>query len=811
MDQSWLADTPGKKAGNRASAANGRPDPGGDPTLSSEQPPNFVGQLLAIFAPAIAVARRHPLLVAVGLLLGMVVAAAAAARVVPKVHARAVVQFTPAPENEGSSRPTASFLFPAETTAEIEVLQDPELILKAFERARYNIQAIPVDNGGPLVTMGETHDDVHLEFGYVRALFSHARAETDATVEVLAGWGEDIALRVDKRIVSLRPGETFTAEGLELTRAEDVRVAAAGTSFRILSSNTLRSSHAPKLKVAKIEESESGSLIELDFESPEEELAVQVLDSLLEVYLEQAEAMDKFDPDDVIGADDLEAARRELSAAEDSLRHLMVSKGVIDPDTEARVALEGIADMERKALTTEMEVDAVREARASPDGAGHMPASFPPDPVLRSSLQDLTRAEADMDSQASRLKEGHADLTAEGGALSRRKARMQKQLKAAEVSVRGRLSSLKGRAARLAEQLELLPELKAKLRERERRVVFAEQVYLTLLRLSQERLSAVELTNRRRVLRDPYVLSKSHLALSARVFAGGTLVSLLLSLLFARCIELVPRPKIKGVESLANLQDASVIAHLIVDPNRPAPAEHDADLRNARAHEEIATACLLNGKPDRGALIGITSTARGDGRSVLACHLATTLARTGNRVLLADFDAGNPGLHFVWSRDPARGIVQFLLQGMSPRKLAGLVHEVSLGDATFDVLLGSQRPYAAPGLLNARVRRGIASMLRTYDIVILDLAPYDHAVTRVILESCDFRWLVANQARNKAKEVRVAASAVASLGKFGVVLVEMECGTANGAGPPRKPGGSERQASLSFVDFDNDEDERQSA
>ncbi len=119
----------------------------------------------------------------------------------------------------------------------------------------------------------------------------------------------------------------------------------------------------------------------------------------------------------------------------------------------------------------------------------------------------------------------------------------------------------------------------------------------------------------------------------------------------------------------------------------------------------------------------ITSALKGEGKTSLSSHLATSLARAGLRTLLVDSDLRNPSVHRLYDLPPEPGLCE-LLRG-----------EISLEDAIVEVVgpspLGTLSVLPAgrcdPQALSALAQDGMRNLLGTlktrYDFVIVDSAP----------------------------------------------------------------------------------------
>ena len=115
----------------------------------------------------------------------------------------------------------------------------------------------------------------------------------------------------------------------------------------------------------------------------------------------------------------------------------------------------------------------------------------------------------------------------------------------------------------------------------------------------------------------------------------------------------------------------------------------------------------------------VTSGVPGEGKTLVAAHLAKAYARAGKKTLLVGCDLRNPQLHSYLHKDYSRGLSAYLA-GMEP-EWRRLVH--SLGE-NLSVLFGGDVPPNPVALLSSdRFKTLLEEMKGEYDCVILDTPP----------------------------------------------------------------------------------------
>ncbi|MDD9350108.1 polysaccharide biosynthesis tyrosine autokinase [Mumia sp.] len=126
----------------------------------------------------------------------------------------------------------------------------------------------------------------------------------------------------------------------------------------------------------------------------------------------------------------------------------------------------------------------------------------------------------------------------------------------------------------------------------------------------------------------------------------------------------------------------------------------------------------------------VTSAGAGEGKTDTAAHLATTLAQTGERVLLVDADLRRPRLHEMFSAPREPGLTTVLLDEDEPERSVYAVEEVP----SLHILPpGAPPPNPAELLDSNRARAVFAELAGRYDVVIIDSPPVVPVTDAVVM------------------------------------------------------------------------------
>jgi polysaccharide biosynthesis transport protein len=115
----------------------------------------------------------------------------------------------------------------------------------------------------------------------------------------------------------------------------------------------------------------------------------------------------------------------------------------------------------------------------------------------------------------------------------------------------------------------------------------------------------------------------------------------------------------------------------------------------------------------------VTSSRPNEGKSLTSLGLAKTLAVLGRRVLLIDGDMRSPSIHYMLDRNAGPGLSNLLSGAISETE--------ALQDTGIDnlsmIATGPQPPSAAELLSGVRLESVLATLLETFDHVIIDAPP----------------------------------------------------------------------------------------
>jgi tyrosine-protein kinase Etk/Wzc len=477
------------------------------------------------------------------------------------------------------------------------------------------------------------------------------------------------------------------------------------------------------------------SVIRLSYRDTDPERARDVVNALVQVYLDRSVASKSQEADKTLAFLDeqLTSVRSDLDESEQNLESFKSASTVVQLDAEAENLIRKVSGVEAaragvalKRKQVEFALDSLKKDLARK--RTYSPSVMREDPLIAGMAAKLAELEMRRKALLSEFTEAHPEARSVRGQIDE----LHRKVRATYETTLGDLGKQEAELAQEIEryeaQLKNLPETERNLARLTRHSRVNADIYTFLLQKHEESRIARASTVSNVDIIDPAIASDKPVKPNKRKnLALGLVVGLMLGLGLAFFRDSMD-DTIKDPDAAKRELGWPLLAAIPFIPTKDEGnggmratlvAHHDPKSPVAEAFRSLRTGIHFSAINRRRQVVLVTSTFPGEGKTTIVSNLAIILSQTGERVLLIDCDLRKPSVHGIFGHSRAPGLTELLA---GDRQIEDVLHNT--GIEGFDVVSAGTTPPNPAELLGSDPMRKLLETLRTrYEHILIDAPP----------------------------------------------------------------------------------------
>ncbi len=493
--------------------------------------------------------------------------------------------------------------------------------------------------------------------------------------------------------------------------------------------------------VKAVEQGRQTSIIRASYSSTDPVLARDLVNALVQAYLDQAVVFKTEEASRTVSFIDqqIRGLSGELDISEKNLQSYKSTAGVIKLDGEAQTLIDKLSEMEKsrtEVILQKKQLEFARDAlkKAIQRGVVYSPGIMKSDPLVAGLAAKLSELEIQKKALMTEYTEAHQMVKTVQSQIDE----VQKKILAVYETGLSNLTTQEGAVSRQLflydEQMRTLPALERDLARLTRISKVNADIYTFLLQKHEEARIAKASTSSNIDIVDPAITpSRPIKPKIATNLLLGLIIGLVLGIGLAFFQEYLD-DTIKNADEAKRAMGLPLLAAIPHIPSRepklngsngsvPDTGQLITQLEPksvvAEALRSLRTSLHFSAINREKKIMLFTSSFPGEGKSIISANLAAIISQTGARVLIVDCDLRRSSLHNKFGQSKAPGLSELLTGDIT-------FEEAKHGTGTpgLDLITAGTTPPNPSELLGSEaMRRFLLTQREHYDYIIIDAPP----------------------------------------------------------------------------------------
>ncbi|MDR2204835.1 MAG: polysaccharide biosynthesis tyrosine autokinase [Flavobacteriaceae bacterium] len=471
------------------------------------------------------------------------------------------------------------------------------------------------------------------------------------------------------------------------------------------------------------------TVVELGINHSNIDKAKDILDKLVAVYNQDAVDDKNYESKKTAEFIDerIELISKELGSVEDEKERFKKTNDITDIETEAKLTLESEAGARVKQIEIEAQLDlnnALINYVSKQGNAELLPAIGLENAEANSNIDAYNQLVLARNQKLENATPQNPIIIDLNRQISSMRESVLESLKKNKEGLEYAKSWYVGEQNKVQARMSKIPLQEKMYRNIERQQTIKETLYILLLQKREENAISLAITaSKAKVVDYAYADPKPVAPRKMITLAGALLLGLLIPTGLIYLLLLLDN-KIKGKKELEKLTVIPILAEIPKLERGADELVRQNDFTGMAEAFRILVTNLNFTLPvkEKGQVLYITSTIKGEGKTFISVNLALTLAKPGRRVIVIGADVRNPQLQrYDVSKKNTAGLSEFLHDDSV--KLSNIIHKTPFNGDCDVIYSGTIPPNPTELLSNGRIEMLLHELEDLYDFIILDTAP----------------------------------------------------------------------------------------